>query len=135
MLTLTNIREWLEGMELGFDFYYEGKLDSKKEKSLGVYQLETSNVPHVALGGLANTRYKTKPISLLVHWDMYHDHTEKKALELYSKLERLEQFNLNDTRVYYVELLNNEPVDVHTDDTGIYERVIQLIIYYERKEA
>jgi hypothetical protein len=31
-------------------------------------------------------------------------------------------------------LLNNEPIDVGTDDKNIYERVIELNFYYERKD-
>lgn len=32
-----------------------------------------------------------------------------------------------------IELLVPEPVDVGTDNSGVYERVIELKIYYERK--
>jgi len=37
--------------------------------------------------------------------------------------------------VNYIRLLAPEPVDVGTDSKNIYERVIQAIFYYEKKEV
>ena len=37
-------------------------------------------------------------------------------------------------RINVIELLQNEPIDVGTDDNGIYERVIEMNLYYELKE-
>ena len=41
------------------DHFYIGKLDNKKQKSIGVYQLQTTN-PNIAVGGLKNTKCKRK---------------------------------------------------------------------------
>lgn len=43
--------------------FYIGKLDNKKEKSLGVYQLKPEETPIINLGGLDHTAYQK---SLLV---------------------------------------------------------------------
>ena len=32
-----------------------------------------------------------------------------------------------------ISLLQNEPVDVGTDDNNVYERVIELDLYYEER--
>ncbi|MFV0382324.1 MAG: minor capsid protein [Breznakia sp.] len=133
MLTLDTIREWLETLDVKFDNYYIGKLDNKKDKSLGVYQLDSQNTPHLALGGKANTKYKTKAISLLIHWNKNHHDTEIKAVDLYEALEYRTNFTIGSINIYYIEILVNEPIDVHADDKGVYERVIQLILHYERR--
>jgi hypothetical protein len=132
MLTVKSIKDWLKTFNTKFDKYYCGKLDNKYEKSLGVYQLDQNNIPHIALGGLQSTGYKIKPISLLIHWTKDSDDTELQAIKLYKELELKFNFDIGDIHVYYVEILVNEPIDVHTDDEGVFERVIQLVFYYER---
>ena len=37
------------------------------------------------------------------------------------------------TPIKMIALLQNEPVDVGTDDNNVYERVIELDLYYERE--
>ena len=39
---------------------------------------------------------------------------------------------INDNKVFFTKMLVDEPVDVGTDDKGIFESVIELDIYYER---
>ena len=116
------------------DHFYIGKLDNKKEKSIGVYQLQTSNPPNIAIGGLSNTKIFEKPISILIHWNKNAKETELKALELYYKLLNSRNFTINNCKVNYIRLLVPEPVDVGTDSSNIYERVIQAIFYYEKEE-
>lgn len=116
------------------DHIYIGKLDNKKEKSIGVYQLQTSNPPNIAIGGLGNTKIFEKPVSILVHWNKNAKETELKALELYYKLLNSRNFTINDNKVNYIQLLEPEPVDVGTDDSNIYEMVIRAIFYYKKEE-
>ena len=116
------------------DHIYIGKLDNKKEKSIGVYQLQTSNPPNVAIGGLGNTKIFEKPVSILIHWNKNAKETELKALELYYKLLNSRNFTINDNKVNYIRLLEPEPVDVGTDSANVYERVIRAIFYYKKEE-
>jgi len=116
------------------DHIYIGKLDNKKEKSIGVYQLQTSNPPNVAIGGLGNTKIFEKPVSILIHWNKNAKETELKALELYYKLLNSRNFTINDNKVNYIRLLEPEPVDVGTDSGNVYERVIRAIFYYKKEE-
>ena len=116
------------------DHFYIGKLDNKKQKSIGVYQLQTTN-SNIAVGGLDNTKIKEKTVSILIHWNNNADETELKALELYYKFMNARNFNITDNiLVNYIELLVPEPVDVGTDSSNIYERVIQAKFYYKESE-
>lgn len=115
------------------DHIYIGKLDNKKEKSIGVYQLQTSNPPNIAVGGLGNTQIFEKAVSILVHWNKNAKETELKALELYYKLLNSRNFIINDNKVNYIRLLEPEPVDVGSDDSNVYERVIRAIFYYKKE--
>ena len=65
---------------------YIGKLDNKKQRSIGVYSRPGKGTPDIALGGLECTTHSTKPISLLVHWNKSKSETEQAAWELFEKL-------------------------------------------------
>ena len=131
-MTLANIRDWLKTFGIA-EHYYIGKLDNKKEKSLGVYQRQGGN-PHIALGGLANTKYQVKRVSILLHWNKNANETEITAQQLYDKIITLKEPPvIGNTKVYYISMQVPEPVDVGTDDAGVYERVIWMEIYYERR--
>ena len=132
MVLLEDIRDWLKSFEL-FNNYYIGRLDTKKLNSLGVYNLQDTGRREV-IGGLK--KYKKKGISLLVHGDANKTTTERKAWSLYEKLEELiytcEYPQIGNKKVYFIELLNNEPIDVDQDANSIYEYVIELNIYFEK---
>ena len=52
-----------------------------KEKSITIYNRESSNLANIALGGLDNTSYTSKAISILVHWGKASNEAELKALK------------------------------------------------------
>ena len=132
MILLSDIRDWLKSFNL-FDNYYIGRLDSKKKNSLGVYNLQDPGRREV-IGDLKI--YENKGVSLLIHGDNNKANTELRAWALYDKLEKLinscEYSQIGKHNVYFIELLNNQPVDVDQDSNSIYEYVIELNIYFEK---
>ena len=132
MILLADIRDWLKSFGL-FDNYYIGRLDTKKKNSLGVYNLQDDGRREV-IGGLK--KYEKKGVSLLIHGDSNKANTEKKAFSLYNALESLitscEYPSIGDKKVFFIELLNNQPIDVDQDESSTYEYVIELNIYFEK---
>lgn len=134
MLALYDIRQYISSLGIAADDnVYIGKLDSKKQKSIGVYSRSTSGPANIAIGGLECTTYDTKPVSLLVHWNKSKDETEKTAFELFEKLRSVTSLTIGDTPINYLRLMVPEPQDVGTDDDGVYEYVIWLDFIYQRK--
>lgn len=129
MIYLSDVRDWLKTL-IDANHYYIGKLDRKPERAIGVYQRKNPAPPTMAIGQLSS--YEIKPISVLIHWNKNADTTEKAAFDLYEEIKAVSSLTLNDTRVLFISLRQSEPVDVGTDDAGIYERVIEFDIYYER---
>lgn len=130
MLSLADVRDYIKTFKLA-DNYYIGKLDSKKDKSIGIYQRQSSYKPRICIG--AGSSYERKPISILVHWNKNAKETEEQAFLLYQKLaEAVMPIEIGDTTVFYIDMLNIEPVDVSTDDNGVYERVIEFDLYYRK---
>ena len=134
MLALSEIRTWITTLGIAADENtYIGKLDNKKQKSIGVYGRETSGSPNIALGGLECTSYDTRPISLLVHWSRIKSESEKAAYELFEKIRSVSSLDIGDTHINYIRLIVPEPQDIGTDDGGVCEYVIWLDFVYQRK--
>ena len=131
-MTLKDVLVWLKSFT-NFNNYYIGILDSKKDKSLGVYNLKINRQPIVAIGGLDNTSYNTKRVSLLLHWNNAYDESEDKAIALYEAILRAKPQKIGSYDVCFIGMLVNEPVDVGRDDKGICEFVIEFDIFYKRK--
>lgn len=135
MLSLKDIRQYISGLDIAADDnVYIGKLDNKKQKSIGVYSRPTSGAVNIAIGGLECTTYDTKPISLLIHWSKSKDESEGTAYNLYEKLRSVTSLTIGDIPINYLRLMVPEPQDVGSDDAGVYEYVIWLDFIYSRKD-
>lgn len=134
MMTLNDVLQWLKTLNTKFEHYYMGTLDSKKNKSLGVYNLKRENKPIIAIGGIEYTSYNVKRISLLIHWNQASDETENQAIQLYEELLREKPNQIGSHIINFIGMLTNEPVDVGRDDKGICEYVIEFEIYYKRQK-
>lgn len=134
-LTLLNIADYLP--ELGIvdrSHVYCGKMQDKKERCIGVYNLSGSREKRETIGGDRNSSYRVKPVSLLVHWDKSSERTEIAADRLYEAVGNIKNADMGGKRVLFTRLLTDNPVDVGTDSNGVYEMVIEADFYYERKE-
>lgn len=135
MLALSDIRDWIKTLGVGENFY-TGKLDNKKEKSIGIYQRPSYGKAEIAIGGLKNTKTRSKQISVLVHWTKYSSETDEAAQRLYDAIAETKELEIAGKHVDHILLDMPEPADVGTDDAGVYERVIWITLYYqERKDA
>lgn len=132
MITLAEVRDWIKTFNAANN-YYIGKLDNKQENSIGIYQRKTIDGPRVAIGGRSLASYEVKSISILIHWNKNANETEKRAQYIYNRLFEAESVVIGRTPIKMIALLQNEPVDVGTDDNNVYERVIELDLYYERE--
>lgn len=129
MITLSNVRDWLKNL-IDAEHFYIGRLDNKQEKSVGVYTLKTSGEPLRGIG--SDLSFDVIAVSVLVHWNENANETEINARNLFEKLRTIKNVTINGSKVYMIQLLVPEPIDVGTDGT-IYERVIEFKLFYERK--
>ncbi|SFE11463.1 hypothetical protein SAMN04487969_101128 [Paenibacillus algorifonticola] len=129
MMTTGEVRDWLK-TQVESPAWYIGKLDGKQPQCIGVYNLNAGS-PVIALGGLEQTSYAVKGVSILVHWGKNANIAERKAHEVYAALFG-QVAEIGGRRVISFDMRVPEPVNVGTDDDGIYEYVIETIIYYER---
>lgn len=127
-MLLSEIREYLK-IKVESPQWYLNKVGDK-EQSITIYNT-TGPVPVIAIGGLENTSYTTKTISILVHWGKDSNKAELKAQEVYSALFGQDGI-IGEKRVIQFKMRTDSPVYIGTDTEGIIEYVIETIIYYER---
>jgi len=129
MITLKDVREFLK-TKIDCDNWYSGKIDASKDKCIGIYNIQGGK-PYIALGGIDNTSYSSKAISILVHWTNNSNTAELKAQEVYNAL--FGQLGIiGEHKVIMFDMKTDEPVNVGADSNGIFEYVINLTIKYER---
>ena len=128
-MTLAEVKDWLK-TQINCPRWHIGKIDGNKEQCIGVYGI-SGPPPNIAMGGLDNTSYATKAISILVHWGKDADAAEKKAKEVYECMFGKTAV-IAGKRVIQFAMRTSEPVGVGTDQNNIYEYVIETTIYYER---
>lgn len=128
-MTLAEIRDWLK-TKIDCPQWYSGKIDGSQEQCIGLYGIQGPK-GNIAIGGLCNTSYATKSISILVHWSKNSDIAEKKAQEVYNALFDQDGI-IGAKRVIQFDMRTSEPISVGTDASGFYEYVIETTIYYER---
>lgn len=130
MIFTADVRDWLK-TKLAADYYYIGKLDNRRCRSVGVYQLSQSGAPLCGIG--QDMSYEVLPVSVLLHWTNSADETERAARQLFEALRSARGQNINEHKIYHIDLLTPLPVFLGTDEKGVYEWVIELQLYYERK--
>ena len=104
-----------------------------QEHSIGIYHRKGEGPPVTALGGREYSSYDICRISVLVHWDKDVRASERAAYKFYEKLQDVSSLVIGETPVHFLILQVPEPVDVGTDDNGVYEYVIWVDFVYQRK--
>jgi Bacteriophage minor capsid protein len=127
-MLLSDVREYLK-TKIECTQWYLNKVGDKEE-SITIYS-SIGPAPRMALGGLENTSYTTKSISILVHWGKNSNKAEEKAQEVYNALFGQDGI-MGGKRVIQFKMKTDSPIYVGTDSEGIIEYVIETIIYHER---
>lgn len=130
-MMLGDVRDYIESLKLS-EHTYMGKLDDKKEKSIGVYHGKRETPYKTAIGGPSQQSYGVKSVSFLVHWNKSPRETEKAAKALFDVLRDTREVKINNSTIKFIQLLYDKPIDVGTDDNSIYEMVIDVAIVYEK---
>jgi len=128
-MKLTEVKDFLKTVIL-CDNWYMGKIDENKEYCIGVFPTQ-GPAPVMPIGGLINSSYSTKAVSVLIHWGKFYTPAEEKAQEVFNALFG-QEITISGKRVVKMDFRTSEPVGIGTDDKGVYEFVINFVIYYEK---
>lgn len=132
-MKLRDIRDHVAALGIALDENcYCGKMPDKKEKSIGVYPLKNRRDNSIPLGGMPNSSYGVKAISFLIHWNRSPTESEAAADALQEALISCRDTTINGQTIKFIFVAYDEPIPVDTDENGIYEYVIECLVYYER---
>lgn len=130
-MTLADVRDYIASLDLTKEVYM-GKLPDKTERSIGVYNSKHQYPYHGTLGGPNQQGYGIKHITLLVHWNKSPRDTEKVATALFDAINIVRDAKINKTTIKFIQLLYDLQ-DIGTDETGVYEYVIEAAVIYEKE--
>ena len=130
-MTLADVRDYIASLNLTKEVYM-GKLPDKPERSIGVYNSKHQYPYHGTLGGPNQQGYGIKHITLLVHWNKSPKDTEKVATALFDAINIVRDAKINKTTIKFIQLLYDLQ-DIGTDETGVYEYVIEAAVIYEKE--
>lgn len=130
-MMLADVRDYVEGLNIA-EHVYMGKMDAKKEKSIGVYHSKHTHAYKTAIGGPALESHGIKHVTLLVHWNKSPRDTERVTKDLFKALLRAREEKINEKTIKFIQPLY-EPQGVGTDDNGVYEMVIEAAVIYEKE--
>lgn len=126
-MTAADFRDLLKRYVSGYAALYAGKYDRNKQYTLCVYsrgggEWQKAMTEYHATRGTA--------LSVLVHWNKNYTETEQAAQELFETIEGIRAAELYPgIYVDYVQMNMNAPEDLHTDENGVYERIIDITVF------
>ncbi len=129
-MMLSDVLDYIESLGIA-DYVYTGKMPDKKENAIGVYNSKHQHSYKEAIGGPALESYGTKYVTFLVHWNKSPRDTEKAAMTLFEAIRRAREVTVNQSKIKFIQPLYDIQ-DVGTDDSGIFEVVIEAAVIYEK---
>lgn len=106
-----------------------GKIDNDKEKAICFYNSKRQLPYTPSIGKKTKSTY-IKPITILLRYTKNQDSAENQAQSIYEFFEE-RTFFIDEKRIF-VMMNTEEPINLGTDDKGIYEYSIEMDLYIER---
>ena len=107
-----------------------GKIDNNQEKAVCFYNSNRNLAYSPVIGGKENKSTYIKPITILLRYTKNQDSAETKAQEIYEFFEE-RTFFVNSKRIFTM-MSTDDPVNLGTDEKGVYEYSIEIDLYIER---
>lgn len=130
-MTLSDLRDYFKSDFPWKESISVGKIDNNKERAVCFYHSKVSRPKINTIGGKGNRSYTVLPISILLRFGKNYEAAAEKAKEIYDFFDE-KTFDLNNERVFVISPYN-EPIDLGTDDQGVYENSLEFDLYITKK--
>lgn len=129
-LKTVKVKDYLKTIIKDCDKWYIGKMDDNQEKAIAIY----SNRRNLAkISNFKNLQsYGILPITLLLRWTKNYNTAETKANDIYELLD-CSSFFIDDYRCN-INCLYGGPIDLGSDENGVYKFSIELNLLYRKGE-
>ena len=129
-ITLAQIRDYFKDNFSWVDKAYIGKIDNNQEKAICFYNSKRNMSYSPVIGGKALKSTYVKPITILLRYTKNQDSAERKAQEVYEFFEE-RTFFIGNKRIF-IQMYNEEPINLGTDENNVYEYSIEINLFIER---
>lgn len=129
-LKTVKVKDYLKTIIKDCDKWYIGKMDENQEKAIAIY----SNRRNLAkISNFKNLQsYGILPITLLLRWTKNYNTAETKANDIYELLD-CSSFFIDDYRCN-INCLYDGPIDLGSDENGVYKFSIEFNLLYRKGE-
>lgn len=130
MLTLKQFKDYFKD---NFDWNESisiGKIDNVQEKAICFYNSKREMPYQSVIGGKKNKSTYIKPITILLRYTKNKNEAEMMAQSIFEFFE--ERTFFIDKKRMFVKMPFEEPIDLGTDEKGVYEYSVELNLYVGR---
>lgn len=120
MITIEDIRDYIETFDFGANMCSIGAIDGEKEKIIACFEVQEND----STQSPGDQTHFQKTIDLYIHWTTDYRETDAKGLEIYKTLFRKYGFSINNKQISF--LVVNPVKDEYKDQYGIYNRSIRI---------
>lgn len=129
-LKTVKVKDYLKTVIKDCDNWSIGKIDNNQEKAISLYSNRRQ------LDSLSEFKdlqsYGILPITLLLRWTKNYNTAETKANDIYELLD-CSSFFIDDYRCN-INCLYDGPIDLGSDENGVYKFSIELNLLYRKGE-
>ena len=129
-LKTAKVKDYLKTVISECEKWYIGKMDENQEKAIAIYSNRRK------LDSISNFKdlqsYGILPITLLLRWTKNYNLAETKANDIYELLD-CSSFFIDDYRCN-INCLYDGPIDLGSDENGVYKFSIELNLLYRKGE-
>lgn len=127
-LKTVKVKDYLKTTIKDCEKWYIGKMDENQEKAIAIY----SNRRQLdSLSKFKNLQsYGILPITLLLRWTKNYNTAETKADDIYELLD-CSSFFIDDYKCN-INCLYDGPIDLGSDENGVYKFSIELNLLYRK---
>lgn len=129
-MTLKSLKDFFKSEYGWTDSVSIGKIDNDAEKAICFYHSRFGTAKIQTAGGKQNRSYGVLPVTALLRWTRNADAAEVKAQSIYGFFDE-KIFETDGKRVFIISRYDG-PIDLGTDDNGVYEYSFEFDVYYEK---
>lgn len=129
-LKTVKVKDYLKTVIKDCNNWSIGKIDNNQEKAIAVYSNKRNLAKLSEFKKLQS--YGILPITLLLRWTKNYNTAETKANDIYELLD-CSSFFIDDYRCN-INCLYDGPIDLGSDENGVYKFSIELNLLYRKGE-
>lgn len=129
-ISLKQIKDYFKTAFEWSDSISIGKIDNNQEKAVCFYNSKRQLAFSPVIGGKNNKSTYVKSITILLRYTKNQDSAENKANLIYEFFEG-RTFFIGEKRIFTM-MNTDEPINLGTDEKGVYEYSIEMDLYIER---